>query len=130
MKRAGEPSAGKLHAGFDEEGAGNGAKDRIEAPALWRKPPGTATPRILKLPRQLSTLRASSERLASSAGVSPARVRTRSPVAWMADWRETKGLKPIDKAILGMVSESPGRNESERIYGLETLLAPEAELSP
>jgi hypothetical protein len=57
MKRAGEPSAGKLHAGFDEEGAGNGAKDRIEAPALWRKPPGTATPRILKLPRQLSTLR-------------------------------------------------------------------------
>ena len=39
-------------------------------------------------------------RLACSAGVSPAGVRVRSPVAWMADWRETEGLKPIDKAIL------------------------------
>jgi hypothetical protein len=38
-------------------------------------------------------------RLACSAGVSPAGVRVRSPVAWMADWRETKHLKPIDKAI-------------------------------
>jgi hypothetical protein len=32
----------------------------------------------------------------------------------MADWRETEGLKPIDKADLGLVSESPGRNGSER----------------
>jgi hypothetical protein len=39
-------------------------------------------------------------RLACSAGVSPAGVRVRSPVAWMADWRETEYLKPIDKAIL------------------------------
>ncbi len=30
-------------------------------------------------------------------------------------------LKPIDKAILRMVSESPGRNASERIGGLEKL---------
>jgi hypothetical protein len=29
-------------------------------------------------------------------------------------------MKPIDKAILGMVSESSGRNASERIGGLET----------
>jgi hypothetical protein len=29
-------------------------------------------------------------------------------------------MKPIDKAIFGMVSESSGRNESERIGGLET----------
>ena len=28
-------------------------------------------------------------------------------------------MKPIDKAIFGMVSESSGRNESERIGGLE-----------
>ena len=28
-------------------------------------------------------------------------------------------MKPIDKAILGMVSESPGRNASEHIGGLE-----------
>ena len=32
---------------------------------------------------------------------------------------ETKRMKPI-KAIFGMVSESSGRNESERIGGLET----------
>jgi hypothetical protein len=29
-------------------------------------------------------------------------------------------MKPIDKAIFWMVSESSGRNESERIGGLET----------
>jgi hypothetical protein len=39
-------------------------------------------------------------RLACSAGVSPAGVRIRSPVAWMAGRRETEYLKPIDKAIL------------------------------
>ena len=31
---------------------------------------------------------------------------------------ETKRMKLIDKAILGMVSESPGRNESEPRGGL------------
>jgi hypothetical protein len=39
-------------------------------------------------------------RLVCSAGGSPARVRIRSPVAWMAGKRETKYLKPIDKVIL------------------------------
>jgi hypothetical protein len=39
-------------------------------------------------------------RLVCSAGVSPARVIIRSPVAWMAGIRETNYLKPIDKAIL------------------------------
>jgi hypothetical protein len=38
----------------------------------------------------------------------------------MADWRETEGLKPIDKANFGLVSESPGRNESERTGGPES----------
>jgi hypothetical protein len=59
-------------------------------------------------------------RLACSARVSLARVRARSSVAWMAGRRETEYLKPIDKAIHGMVSESPGRNESERRGGLES----------
>ena len=40
-------------------------------------------------------------RLAFSAGDSPAGVRVRSPVAWIAGWRETKILKPIDKASRG-----------------------------
>jgi len=39
-------------------------------------------------------------RLVCSAGVSPVRVTSRSPVAWMAGRRETDYLKPIDKTIL------------------------------
>ncbi len=38
----------------------------------------------------------------------------------MAGRRETEPLKPIDKPILGMGSESSGRNESEREGGLES----------
>ena len=37
-------------------------------------------------------------------------------------------MKPTDKAILGMVSESPGRNESEPTGGLDKM-NPEAEPS-
>jgi hypothetical protein len=48
------------------------------------------------------------------------RGKSQSPVAWMAGWRETETLKPIDQAIERMVSESPGRNESERRGGPET----------
>ena len=59
-------------------------------------------------------------RLVCSAGVSPVKVRIRSPVAWMAGMRETDYLKPIDKAVFGTVSESPGRNESERTGGPES----------
>ncbi len=40
-------------------------------------------------------------RLACSAGERPAGARIRSPVAWIAGWRETKTLKPIDNASLG-----------------------------
>ena len=59
-------------------------------------------------------------RLACSVGVSPTGVRVRSPVAWIASVEETKLMKPIDKAIFGMVSESPGRNMRERRSILET----------
>jgi hypothetical protein len=47
------------------------------------------------------------------------RGKSQSPVAWIAARRETNELKPIDKAILGMVSESPGRNASEPTGGPE-----------
>jgi hypothetical protein len=40
--------------------------------------------------------------------------KSQNPVAWIAGRKETESWKPIDKAILGMVSESSGRNESER----------------
>ena len=39
-------------------------------------------------------------------------------------------MKPIDKAIFGMVSESSGRNASERIGGLENPKTPGAEPAP
>jgi len=59
-------------------------------------------------------------RLVCSAGVSPARERIRGPIAWMAGMRETDYLKPIDKAFVRDVSESPVHNESERIGGPES----------
>ena len=49
------------------------------------------------------------------------RGKSRNPVAWVASAEETKWMKPTDKAILGMVSESPGRNVSEPRGGLEKI---------
>ena len=43
-------------------------------------------------------------RLACSAGDKPAGARVRSPVVWIAGWRETKTLKPIDKVSLGEIT--------------------------
>ena len=43
-------------------------------------------------------------RLARSAGASPAGVKVRSLVAWMAGRRETNDLKPLDKAIVRMTA--------------------------
>ena len=57
-------------------------------------------------------------RQACSVGVSPTGVEVRRPVAWIALAKETKPMKSIDKAIFGMVSESPGRNASELRGGL------------
>ncbi len=62
---------------------------------------------------------ASSEMLACSVGDSPTGEKVRDPVAWVAFVEETKRMKPTDKAILGMVSESPGRNVSEPRSGLD-----------
>jgi len=47
------------------------------------------------------------------------RGKSRNPVAWVAFAEETKRMKPTDKAVLGMASESPGRNESEPRGGLD-----------
>jgi len=66
-------------------------------------------------------------RLACSVGDSPTGVKVRDLVAWVAFVEETKRMKPTDKAIVRMVSESPGRNVSEPVGGLENALAPEAE---
>jgi hypothetical protein len=45
--------------------------------------------------------------------------KSQSPVARVASVEETKRMKPTDKAIFGMVSESPGRNASEPSGGLD-----------
>ena len=47
------------------------------------------------------------------------RGNSQNPVAWVAFVEETKRMKPTDKAILGMVSELPGRNASEPTGGLD-----------
>jgi hypothetical protein len=58
-------------------------------------------------------------RLARSVGNNPTEARVRRLVAWVAGRKETEFLKPTDKAIHGMVSESSGRNESKRRGDLE-----------
>jgi len=52
----GELDAGKPHVQFDERGAGDGVKDRIEAPVQSESCRTTATPRSYKLPRRSPTL--------------------------------------------------------------------------
>jgi len=49
------------------------------------------------------------------------RGKSQVPVVWIAEVMETETLKPIDKVFLGEIHESPGRNNSKRICGLETL---------
>ncbi len=49
------------------------------------------------------------------------RGRSQSPVDWVALVEKTKLMKPTDIAIFRMVSESPGRNESEPIGGPENV---------
>ena len=55
------------------------------------------------------------------------RGNSQSLVAWVAFVEETKRMKPTDKAVLGTVSESPGRNVREPSGGLDKKLTPEAE---
>ena len=43
-------------------------------------------------------------KLACSAGVRPAGAIVSSSVVWIAGWRETKILKPIDKVSLGEIT--------------------------
>jgi hypothetical protein len=43
-------------------------------------------------------------RLVCSAGGRPAGAKVRRPVVWIAGWRETKILKPIDEVSLGEIT--------------------------
>ena len=59
-------------------------------------------------------------RLVCSAGDSPARERSRNPVARLAVGKETELLESNDKAAERAVSELPGRSASKHIGDLET----------
>jgi hypothetical protein len=52
-------------------------------------------------------------------GSQPHQDKSQSSVAWIVGRKETEPRESIDKAILGMVSESSGCNESERTGGPE-----------
>src|SRR5262245_47895422 len=54
-------------------------------------------------------------------GSQPRQGKSQSPVAWMVRRRETESGESIDKAVLGTLSESSGRNESERTGGPENV---------
>ena len=58
-------------------------------------------------------------RLEYSAGDSPAGVRVRSPVTWIAGWRETKNPEAYRQSLRKGDCECAGRNESERTGDLE-----------
>src|SRR5437764_12593334 len=79
----------------------------------------SASPPFIFNPFEYFGHSATSKRLACSVGGESHRGKSRSPVAWVAFVEETKRMKPADKAVLGTVSESPGRNESEPIGGLD-----------
>jgi hypothetical protein len=49
------------------------------------------------------------------------RGKSQNPVAWVAFVEETNRMKPTDRAILAMVSELLGRNESELRGGLDKI---------
>ena len=59
-------------------------------------------------------------RLACSAGERPAGARVRSPVVWIAGWRETRNSEAYRQRLPREDDESPGRNDSERESGLES----------
>src|SRR5215467_8389488 len=83
-------------------------------------PPGPLLPSSLDFIRiEFFDHSASSERLACSVGDNLTGATVRDPVAWVAFVEETNRMKPTDKAILGMVSESPGRNVGEPRSGLD-----------
>jgi hypothetical protein len=90
---------------------------------------GDSSNTITVAPHEFCDHSASSEMLACSVGDSPTGEKVRDPVAWVAFVEETKRMKPTDKAILGMVSESPGRNVSEPRSGLDKKYNPKAEPS-
>ena len=105
-----------------KDGGKPGVKWRMPGAGLSQRCPGKApsdTPAFQPYRGNPAVRKRVQQKLVCSVGGRPTEVTVRSLVAWIAECRETESRKPIDKAILRMVSESSGRNESERRYGLE-----------
>jgi hypothetical protein len=66
------------------------------------------------------------ERRTRPAGTKPAEARIRSLVAWIAKWRETKTLKPIDNTIIRMVANHQAVAQANA-YVASKVIGPEAE---
>ena len=83
----------------------------IDPPQVLSEEPTAVTPhggfcggesqQWLSYPTNLPVRLCVQRRLACSAGDRPAGARVRRPVVWIAGWRETKTLKPIDDVSLG-----------------------------
>src|SRR5438309_10146971 len=97
--------------------AGVYTDQRLTSPNLGR--PSEESQGFKPDPGNLAVRECVQVRLVCSAGDKPAGAKVRRPVVWIAEWRETKTLKPIDKVSLGGDYESSGRNNSERKCGLE-----------
>ena len=109
------PVRGGLLRSSDEAGV-MPVERREQAIAIWIGSTGNGRNPILNGRRQPSrdgTSRMMREyqvglcvqrRLVCSAGDKPAGARVRSPVVWIAGWRETETLKPIDKVSLGEIT--------------------------
>ena len=94
---------GNPHAAFEVAGAGNVAWSRW-CDTRKRKGEPTGNTNIDLTGASALDPTCVQRRLVCSAGIKPAGAKVRRPVAWMAGWRETETLKPIDKVSLGEIA--------------------------
>ena len=85
----------------------------------YKKARQQAEARAAELAAQLKIDPCVQRRLEYSAGNRPAGVRVRSPVTWIAGWRETKNPEAYRQSLRKGDCECAGRNESERTGDLE-----------
>jgi hypothetical protein len=83
--------------------AGVNTDQRLNLSNRWEGPQKTC--RGFKPdPGNLAVRQCVQVRLVCSAGDKPAGAKVRRPVVWIAEWRATKTLKPIDKVSLGEIT--------------------------
>jgi hypothetical protein len=110
-KRTGKRRTGNPFAPFEVAGAGDGLTANLHGHEAGNggysqgEPTGhRASPRPYVRPGKAGAF----------SGRESHRGKSQEPRSWTAGWRETETLKPVDKPIVRMGSESLGRNERER----------------